>query len=146
MEAYKRFMGIDYGISKYGLCIGSKFHIHPIEMVKARKGIVEGHVIDKIVKAYDVRCIVIGWPLDIKGNAPKLGMYIADLSNYLQGRYPYCEVHLMNEIYSTQEALRIRSPLKEPVDSLAACVILRDYFYSFSSNSMQGSTFEWHNS
>lgn len=125
----QRTLGIDYGVTQYGLALSSKYtnYISPLNPLRATKGIVQSYMLDTVIYKYGITQIVIGWPEDLLNRPPTCGDLILDLAKCIKARHPFCTVHFINEKYTSREAKRQISSRKESIDSIAACIILGDF-------------------
>lgn len=66
-----RILGIDYGQKNLGIAISDANMLiaNPLCLIKRAKVQNDIETIVQIIKTHDVKCIIIGWPLEMDGNA-----------------------------------------------------------------------------
>lgn len=131
-----KVMAIDFGQKRMGFAVGNAEvkTITPLEILHRKTMEYDLKHIRQIIGEYDVRRIVIGDPLQKDGSSGSLSEKIHEFGRFLRSRLQV-EVIYLDERLSSFEADEILRPQvtrlkkrKEIRDSLAASVILRDYF------------------
>lgn len=134
----ERYLGIDYGDSRVGVCISDAlgFGAHDVGTVKntgAKRLLAE---LDKIIKEYSPAKIVIGMPKNMDGSlgfrAEATEKFIAALETIYSG-----EIVRWDERLTTVGAARFLNETntrgkkrKGIIDTASACLILEGYLQS----------------
>jgi putative Holliday junction resolvase len=132
------FLGIDYGASRTGLAIGNTFLkiAQPLEMIAIKDDSQKISKIKEIVVKWHINKIVLGIPTLQKhsNSSQSIIKRIEDFANNLKHALNL-EIIMTNEDFSSYEAAQILhsqdiSGYKQKMflDSMAACVILQQYF------------------
>lgn len=148
MKIKDRILGLDYGQKRIGISISDPLHIIA-QPLCTLEGLKQDQIIIKIseiVTEYDVKTIVVGNPLTMKGeigsSAERVRCFADTLENRIQIR-----VILWDERLTSRQAHRIlhqmdRKPsrMKAKVDLIASGLILENYldFLNNPNNNIQG--------
>lgn len=127
-------IALDFGLKRVGVATATGGVITPRKHLSARAGLPEWGELDRLVREYSPRVLVLGCPPDPDSG---LGAALERFRNHLEVRYGL-PVETMQEHLTTREAqawLRERRSSGElgrrvrkgEVDSLAACLIARDW-------------------
>ena len=131
----KRIIGLDFGSRRIGVAISD-----PMNIIATGLCVIENSpkVVEKIkelIKNYDVDKIVLGMPLNLKGNK---GMKAREVDEFLKllNQSLGIEIITFDERFSTRQAqMTIRElnvkksqrQKKDKIDAMAAAVILQNY-------------------
>ena len=127
-------IALDFGLKRVGVATATGGVITARKHLPARAGLPEWRELDRLVSEYDPQVLVLGCPPDPD---PALGVALKRFRKRLKGRYGL-SVETIEEHLTTREAearLRERRSTGESgrrarkgeVDSLAACLIARDW-------------------
>lgn len=135
-------MAFDYGIKQIGVAIGQTLtgQARPLCQLKARDGIPDWQQIQNLLDEWQPQALVVGLPLNMDGSPSPMCDRAKKFARRLHGRFNIV-VHTQDERLSTfaakdlQEQLggRPQSYRTDPVDSLAAAIILQDYLHQHSN-------------
>ena len=129
-------MAFDFGLSQIGVATGNCLlgTTAPLPILRAKDGIPEWRLLESLVAEWGPDLLVVGDPLNMDGSDSKLGALAAKFARRLHGRLGL-EVQMVDERLSSFEAKHEsrerghRGDFKrQPVDSLAAELILRTWF------------------
>jgi putative holliday junction resolvase len=135
MNTPARILGIDYGSKRIGLALSDPLNI----IAQAFKVILNGPgVIDEIaqlVSEYEVRLIVVGMPLNLKGDVGQKGVEVRDFIPILRSKLGIDIVewderfssHTAQMTMRTMGVKKSRREAKGSVDAMAAAIILQGY-------------------
>ena len=139
MERLQRILGIDFGTSRIGLSLCDPLQIiaQPYDTLKN-----DGYLLTRlaqIVKSEDVTLIVVGMPLNLKGEKGKkaleVDLFIGRLKNELNvkivvwdERFTTVMAHQTIQRMGTKK--RDRETNKGRVDAMAASLLLQSYLDS----------------
>ena len=130
-----RILGIDYGTKRIGLAITDPLQIFasPLTTVSPRE-------FDKFIEDYlkreEVDAFVIGYPLQMNNQPGVTVNYINPFIKKLKGKFPEKHIHLIDERFTSQMALRTmidggvkKSDRKDKsmVDKISASIILQSF-------------------
>jgi len=130
-----RILSIDYGTKRCGIAETDDLQI----IASALKTIPRKELfpfLDKYIKAYQVRDVVIGQPFKETGELNDLEEDIKKFLHVFHQRYPKVEVHRLNEAFTSKMALESMIAAgskkkdrrkKENIDKIAATIILQDF-------------------
>ena len=119
-------MAFDFGTTKIGVAIGQKITgtATPVAVVKARDGIPQWLVIDRLVEEWQPTVLVVGLPINMDGTESDMSKAATRFSRRLHGRYGI-SIELMDERLSTFEAREFETP--DQLDAIAAKLILETW-------------------
>lgn len=128
-------MAFDFGLRQIGVAMGNTLlgTTQPLPMLKAKDGVPDWRVVADLIAQWRPDLLVVGEPLHMDGSHSELGALAAKFARRLHGRLGL-EVAMVDERLSSFEAKHHsreqghRGDYKrEPVDSLAAQLILRTW-------------------
>ena len=119
-------MAFDFGTTKIGVAVGQKITgtATPVAIVKARDGIPQWQVMDRLVEEWRPTVLVVGLPINMDGSESDMSKAATRFSRRLHGRYGI-SIELMDERLSTFEAREFEAP--DQLDSIAAKLILETW-------------------
>ena len=119
-------MACDFGTTKIGVAVGQKITgtATPVAVVKARDGIPQWLVIDRLVEEWQPTVLVVGLPINMDGTESDMSKAATRFSRRLHGRYGI-SIELMDERLSTFEAREFETP--DQLDAIAAKLILETW-------------------
>ncbi len=119
-------MAFDFGTTKIGVAVGQKITgtASPVAVVKARDGIPQWQAIDRLVKEWQPKVLVVGLPINMDGTESDMSKAATRFSRRLHGRYGI-RIELMDERLSTFEAREFENP--DQLDAIAAKLILETW-------------------
>ena len=122
----KLAMAFDFGTTKIGVAIGQKITgtATPVAIVKARDGIPQWQVMDRLVEEWQPTVLVVGLPINMDGSESDMSKAATRFSRRLHGRYGI-SIELMDERLSTFEAREFEAA--DQLDSIAAKLILETW-------------------
>jgi putative Holliday junction resolvase len=125
-------LAFDFGLRQIGLAVGNcdTGTSQPLATVKARDGVPNWLVIERLIDEWQPDCLVVGMPLNMDGSAGELARLSRKFGRRLAERFQLT-VEFEDERLSSFEAKQQLSALghrgdyqSEPADSLAAKLIL----------------------
>ena len=138
-----RILGIDYGRKRTGVAVTD-----PLKIVAGNLATVPTHTLMQFIKDYiareQVERIVIGQPTQLNGEPSESMRYITPFVNRLRKELPEMPVVMYDERFTSTIAHQamIDGGMKKSdrrdkprVDSIAATIILNDYFQSIFNQS-----------
>jgi putative Holliday junction resolvase len=119
-------MAFDFGTTKIGVAVGQKITgtATPVAVVKARDGIPQWLVIDRLVEEWQPTVLVVGLPINMDGTESDMSKAATRFSGRLHDRYGI-SIELMDERLSTFEAREFETP--DQLDAIAAKLILETW-------------------
>ncbi|MBX2808309.1 MAG: Holliday junction resolvase RuvX [Cellvibrionaceae bacterium] len=129
-------LAFDYGMKNIGVAYGQSLSgtAKPLSVLKARDGIPNWLLIEQLINTWQPQRLLVGLPLNMDDSESELSRLARKFANRLQGRFGLT-VALMDERLSTKAAKDLAYTRghrgnfgKQPVDSLAAQLILEDWF------------------
>ncbi|MBT3832209.1 MAG: Holliday junction resolvase RuvX [Gammaproteobacteria bacterium] len=119
-------MAFDFGTTKIGVAVGQKITgtATPVAVVKARDGIPQWLVIDRLVEEWQPTVLVVGLPINMDGTESDMSKAATRFSRRLNGRYGI-SIELMDERLTTFEAREFETP--DQLDAIAAKLILETW-------------------
>ena len=127
-------IALDFGLRRIGVATSSGDLITPREHLPARAGLPQWEALDRLVREYEPQVLVLGYPPETEA---EMGRALGCFREQLQDRYGL-SVESVEEHLTTREAQDLmrerraagqssRRARKGEVDSLAACLIARDW-------------------
>ena len=135
-----RVLGIDYGDSRVGIAITDPLGItaqglETIEYNGKDKALLKR--LDEIIANYEIAAIVLGMPINLKGEETVRAEVTKTFLHKLKCKYPNLKIELVDERLTSVQAHKTMNELgiknkkkKEIVDTLAATYILETYINS----------------
>lgn len=132
----RTMMAFDFGTLSIGVAIGQEVTCtaRPLTAFKAREGVPEWRLVEKLLQEWQPDVIVVGLPLNMDGTEQPLTQQARKFANRLHGRFGF-EVVLHDERLSTVEARAglferggYRALNKGRIDAGSAVVILESWF------------------
>lgn len=140
MESNNNFsiLAFDYGLKNIGCAVAqSSIGVaSPLKIIRARDGVPKNwNEIRDLVTEWRPQLLVVGNPLNMDDTENEIGQRVKKFCYRLKGRFNL-PVELVDERLSTREAKKIALSCnyqstnfkKNPVDLIAACLILESYF------------------
>ena len=134
-KTYRTVMAFDFGLRQIGVAIGNCLlgTTQPLAIVRAKEGQPEWRVIEDLINEWRPDVLVVGDPLNMDGSESELSARANKFARRLHGRLGL-EVMMADERLSSFEAKHNSREQghrgdykKQPVDSLAAELILRTW-------------------
>ena len=132
-----RILGIDYGDSRVGIAITDPLCIiaQGLETIKYNgNDKILLNRLEDIINEYDVDVVVVGMPINLKGEETKRAELTHKFIHKLKCRFPKVSIVAMDERLTTVEAHRTMNDLnidkrkkKDIVDTISAVYILENY-------------------
>jgi putative Holliday junction resolvase len=130
-----RILAIDYGTKRIGLAVTDPMNIFasPLDTVAPKDF---DSFIDNYLKKTDVDAFVIGYPVQMNNMPSESVRYINPFIKKLKNRYPGKQIHLVDERFTSQMALRtmIDGGVKKKdrqdksmIDKISASIILQSF-------------------
>ena len=135
-ESRGRILAIDIGSVRIGLALSDELRLtaQPLEVIPRKPEKKLLHVIRDIIDSKDVRELVVGLPLNLKGEDTLSTTDAREFADVLKQRFPTVPVVLWDERMTTaaSESFLIdagvrRSKRRQVVDKIAAVMILDSY-------------------
>lgn len=126
-----RILAVDPGERRIGLAVSDEFRItaQGLETFDRKSGGSFMRHLSELVKRYDVREVVVGFPLSLSGEKGEAGMRAEGLASRISASFPV-RVTLWDERLTTREAqsvLKGKRRRKGAADRLSAVIILQSY-------------------
>lgn len=145
----ERILGLDIGSVRIGVAISdpSGLIAKPLDYIEnsGKKKVVSE--IEKLIKEYDLKKIVVGLPLHLNGDFGESAEAAKALGDYL-GRRFHIEIDYQDERMTTMQAEKLlqsggvrREKRKEYIDSLSAVIILETYLIKNGGKNGFGNNF-----
>lgn len=131
-------LAFDYGLRRIGVALGNPLtgSARPLAPLAARDGVPDWEQVRRLFAEWSPARVLVGLPLNMDGTDSAMSERAARFMRRLHGRFGVrCE--LVDERLSTFEAReRLREGnAKATLDSVAACIILEDWFAAGGSES-----------
>ena len=129
-------IAFDYGLRNIGVAIGQSLTQSASELpaMKARDGVPNWQEVQKLLKEWQPRKVVLGLPLNMDGSESEMSKRARKFGQRLHGRFG-CDIAFVDERLSSHEAKGIARAEghkgdygDHPIDSLAATIILKSWW------------------
>ena len=142
MEDFERgrILAIDYGSRRIGLAVSDPLGItaQGLETLERKNKRSDFAWLEKTIREYQVREIVLGYPLRMSGEEGAQSQKVADFAEQLRARFQL-PVHLWDERLTSAEANRLLREAElsikkraQAVDRMAAVLILQAFLQARS--------------
>ena len=141
MEVAGRILAIDYGSRRMGLAVSDPLGItaQGIETLERKNKRADFGRLERTIREYQVREIVLGNPLRMSGQEGTQSQKVAEFAEELRQRFQL-PVHLWDERLTSAEANRLLRENEvsikkraQAVDRMAAVLILQSFLQSRSN-------------
>ena len=131
----KTLLGFDFGTKSIGVAVGQQLTgtARPLAAIKARDGVPDWNLLEKLLKEWQPDLVVVGLPLNMDGTEQPLTARARKFANHIHGRFGVA-VELQDERLSTVEARAglfeaggYRALTKGNVDSGSAVIIVESW-------------------
>jgi len=125
-------LAFDYGLRQIGIASGQTVtgSASPLAVIPARDGQPDWQQVEKILKEWKPRILLVGLPLNMDGSESDFCARARKFARRLEGRFGI-ETRMVDERLSTREAKDRsgyrQSYRRDPVDNLAAQVIMETW-------------------
>src|SRR5215467_4952334 len=108
METTHRILAIDYGARRMGLAVSDPLGItaQGIETLERKNKRTDFAYLEGVIRDYEVKEIVLGYPLRMSGEAGTQSEKVAEFAEALRQRFQL-PVHLWDERLTSAEANRL---------------------------------------
>lgn len=137
-----RILAIDYGTKRIGLAVTD-----PLQMFASPLNTVSPEDFDSFLEDYlkreEVDAFVVGYPVQMNNKPSESLNYINPFIKRLKKAFPGKDIHLVDERYTSQMALRImidggvkkkNRQDKSMIDKISASIILQSFLDNRSNN------------
>jgi putative holliday junction resolvase len=132
-----RHLALDLGDRRIGVAVSDSVGMlaRPVEVFERRSRLEDFKHIRKLIQQHGVEALVVGLPLNLDGTEGQQAAWVRDytaaLAEALADVLP-APITLWDERLSSETAIDIlreqgRNPRTEPIDAVAAAVILQSY-------------------
>ncbi len=108
----------------------------PLTEIRAKDGVPDWQQVGKLIAEWQPKKLIVGLPLNMDGSESHLSQRARKFGNRLEGRFGL-KVVMVDERLTSRSAKEEMTDLghkgnykNKPVDSVAACLILEQYFNS----------------
>lgn len=129
-----RVLGFDHGTKTFGLALSNTDQtiVTPLETIHRTKWPKDSQSLDNIIRDYEIKAIVMGYPLNMDGSAGVRCQAVRDFARLIEEKWPHLTIFFFDERLSTQSVDKFldnnrkmtRTKRKEFKDALAAQIIL----------------------
>ncbi|MCY4045868.1 MAG: Holliday junction resolvase RuvX [Cellvibrionales bacterium] len=127
-------LAFDFGVKRFGVAVGQRQTntAEPLDEIKAKDGIPDWQRIQKLIDEWQPECFVVGLPLNMDGSENAMCQRAKKFANRLHGRFG--KPSYLHDERLTSQMVKYDNPSNDygnnPVDSLAACLILESWLNS----------------
>jgi putative Holliday junction resolvase len=131
-------MAFDFGLRQIGVAVGNTLTdtTEPLQILRAREGQPDWDAVSALLQEWQPEALIVGDPLNMDDSVSELAQRARRFGRRLHGRFGL-PVFMVDERLSSREVKREQRESghrgdyrKQPLDSLAAELILRDWFNS----------------
>lgn len=134
-------LAFDFGTKSIGVAVGNSItqSANQLNPLKAQDGVPKWEQIKNLLNEWQITQVIVGHPLNMDGTESEMSIRAKKFSQRVHGRFGV-HVELVDERLSSSEAKEIASKQghkgnykEQPIDSIAACVILQDWWNTEAS-------------
>lgn len=141
MQQPTLILALDFGVKKMGMALGNSLtqDARPFDILAMNNGQPDWDNLLGIIQTWNIDVVLVGLPLNMDGTDSMLtkraNKFARRLSHRLGERHIPTKVFLYDERLSSQEAKSLVwergwiTDEKQPIDDVAACLLLDGYFY-----------------
>jgi putative pre-16S rRNA nuclease len=128
-RASRTVLAFDFGLKRIGVAVGEPEvrSAHPLPAIAA-VGNARFAAIEKLVQQWKPARLVVGLPLSVAGEAHLVSRQAERFARRLQGRFRLPVARVDERFTSVEAESRLRGQKRKPVDSVAAQLMLEQYF------------------
>ncbi|NLV18305.1 MAG: Holliday junction resolvase RuvX [Bacteroidetes bacterium] len=130
-----RIIGIDYGRKRMGLAITDPLGLFASPLTTINPNDFDSYI-DKLMKSETIESFVVGYPVKMNNTPSEAVKDINPFIRKLKKKYPDIPVHLVDERFTSQMALRTmidggvkktKRKNKATIDMISASIILQSF-------------------
>jgi putative Holliday junction resolvase len=128
-RASRTVLAFDFGLKRIGVAVGEPElrTAHPLTAIAAA-GDARFAAIEKLVLEWQPAQLVVGIPLSVEGNPHLMTRQAERFARRLHGRFGLPVATVDERFTSVEAESRLRGKKNKPVDSVAAQLMLEQYF------------------
>ena len=135
MAVGKRILGVDYGSKRIGIAVSDPLQVIARGVAVVRNSATMFEQIKRIAEEYDVETIVVGMPINLRGERGMMAKEVEEFMDLLRLKL-HREVVQFDERFTTRLAhqslrdvgvRRKKRQSKERIDEIASALILQHY-------------------
>src|SRR5204863_10149067 len=128
-RASRTILAFDFGLKRIGVAVGEPEvrSAHPLPAIAAL-GNARFAAIERLVQQWKPASLVVGRPLSVAGEAHLVSRQAERFARRLQGRFRLPVARVDERFTSVEAESRLRGQKRKPVDSVAAQLMLEQYF------------------
>jgi putative holliday junction resolvase len=139
---HARILAIDFGARRMGLAVSDPLGItaQGLETLERKNKRADFARLEQIIRDYEVKEIVLGYPLRMSGEAGTQSQKVSEFAEVLRQRFQL-PVHLWDERLTSAEANRLLREAEvssrkraQAVDRMAAVLILQSFMQARASS------------
>lgn len=122
-------LGFDYGTRRIGVAFGQSVTgtTKALPVLPATDGIPDWTQVAKVIDDWQPDVLIVGLPYNMDGSESELLQRARKFANRLHGRF-HLPCYGMDERLSSREAADLATDSEQPIDSIAAQLILESWF------------------
>lgn len=131
-------LGFDFGTRRIGVAYGQSISgtARPLAILPARDGIPDWQQIQQLMNTWQPDLLVVGLPYNMDGSDSDLLLRATKFGNRLHGRF-HLPCYGIDERLSSKAAEELAGSRGEPLDSIAAQLILESWFAELRQRSRE---------
>jgi putative Holliday junction resolvase len=132
----EQLLCFDFGLNSIGIATGQTTLgiATPLPEMKAKQGSPDWTALGELIAEWDAKLLLIGLPLNMDGTESELSAKARKFANRLNGRFNL-PIEMVDERLTSHSAKEETGKVghkgdykKKPIDSVAACLILEQFF------------------
>ncbi len=129
-DSIQTILGFDFGLRRIGIAVGQSVTgtATPLHVVPAKAGQPNWSFIGDLIDGWQPTQLLVGLPLNMDGTASELSQRAEKFARRLHGRFGI-RVDTIDERLSSREAQALDSHQNQPIDALAAVVIIETWLH-----------------
>ena len=135
-----QIIAFDFGLARIGVAVGQAITqtANPLDTLKAKDGVPNWDLIEKLLKEWKPAKVVIGEPFNMDGTDQEITKRARKFANQIHGRFGL-QVEMLDERLTSAAAREelfefggYQKLKKSQIDSIAAALILESWFQTQS--------------
>lgn len=142
VPSLQTLIGFDVGMRRTGVAVGQclTWSAQPLKILLSPQGQIADREITQLITEWQPSAFVIGYPLQADGSMTMVTPKVIQLAEQLADHAPVyaCDEYLSSHAAREYiEEHQLKRSAKQPIDDIAACIILQSWFSDYRLSQSQ---------